>query len=91
MEITIEDIPQVISVLGELIDDTTLCIFLFQLMSDSEGGEPSSLVSNQSLDSWENVDETEAKVVPWVPDHIVTHCAGCDAQFWAARWKHHCR
>lgn len=63
------------------------------LMSDSEGGEPSSLgaTSNPSLDSWEPLDEAEAKVVPWVPDHIVTHCAGCDALFWMGRWKHHCR
>jgi len=63
------------------------------LQSDSEGGEPSSLgaVSKSSHESWESVNENEAKMVNWVPDHIVTHCAGCDGGFWFGRWKHHCR
>ncbi|CAL1534854.1 unnamed protein product [Lymnaea stagnalis] len=64
------------------------------LMSESEGGDNSSLCSlgNPASDaSWENVDESESKIVMWVPDTAVTHCAGCGEQFWVLRPKHHCR
>lgn len=64
------------------------------MMSESEGGDNSSLGSlgNPASDaSWENVDESESKIVMWVPDEAVTHCAGCGGQFWVLRPKHHCR
>ncbi|XP_059179247.1 myotubularin-related protein 3-like [Physella acuta] len=65
---------------------------LDDFMSDSEAGEMSSLGSHPASDaSWENVDENEAKIVLWVPDSAVTHCAGCDGIFWIGRRKHHCR
>ncbi|KAL8604614.1 hypothetical protein ACOMHN_013394 [Nucella lapillus] len=59
-----------------------------------EGGEMSSLgtESNPASDvSWEQVDERDSRITLWVPDHIVTHCAGCGGSFWIGRRKHHCR
>ncbi|RUS70884.1 hypothetical protein EGW08_021356 [Elysia chlorotica] len=64
------------------------------LITEAEGGELSSLgtVSNAASDaSWEAIDDSEEKIVMWVPDSLVTHCAGCDSQFWMAKRKHHCR
>ncbi|GFR97233.1 lateral signaling target protein 2 homolog [Elysia marginata] len=63
-------------------------------ITEAEGGELSSLgtVSNAASDaSWEAIDDSEEKIVMWVPDSLVTHCAGCDGQFWMAKRKHHCR
>ncbi|XP_074640292.1 phosphatidylinositol-3,5-bisphosphate 3-phosphatase MTMR3-like [Tubulanus polymorphus] len=41
--------------------------------------------------SWEHIDEKDARMTLWVPDHAVTHCAGCQGEFWVVRRKHHCR
>lgn len=69
-------------------------MIFFQLLTETEGGEFSSLGahSNPASDaSWEQVDEAEEKIVDWMPDEAVTHCAGCDRSFWFAQRKHHCR
>ncbi|XP_071094279.1 phosphatidylinositol-3,5-bisphosphate 3-phosphatase MTMR3-like isoform X1 [Haliotis cracherodii] len=64
------------------------------LPESTEGGDFHSLgnVSNPASDvSWEQVDDGESKMTLWVPDHAVTHCAGCDYAFSLVRRKHHCR
>lgn len=63
-------------------------------ITEAEGGELGSLgtLSNAASDaSWEAIEDSEEKIVMWVPDSLVTHCAGCDGQFWMAKRKHHCR
>lgn len=63
-------------------------------MNDSDAGDLGSLgaISNAASDaSWETIDESEAKIVLWVPDSAVTHCAGCDVEFRIYKRKHHCR
>ncbi|XP_033747219.1 myotubularin-related protein 3-like [Pecten maximus] len=48
--------------------------------------------SNAASDvSWEQIDDTESKLVKWVPDHAVTHCGNCDLSFGMINRKHHCR
>ncbi|GAB1609551.1 myotubularin-related protein 3-like isoform X2, partial [Argonauta hians] len=67
---------------------------LASLPESSGSGEPHSLghCSNAASDvSWEHIDEKDSKMTLWVPDHAVTHCAGCEAAFWFVRRKHHCR
>ncbi|XP_041347443.1 myotubularin-related protein 3-like isoform X2 [Gigantopelta aegis] len=57
-------------------------------------GDYSSLgnLSNAASDqSWDKMDEDDAKMTLWVPDHAVTHCAGCDGMFCIVRRRHHCR
>ena len=56
--------------------------------SQESGERASSLTSDMS---WEPVEEKDAKMTLWVPDHAVTHCAGCDLEFWIVRRRHHCR
>ncbi|ESO12516.1 hypothetical protein HELRODRAFT_63044 [Helobdella robusta] len=58
-------------------------------MQSSEGSADPP--SNNSVASWELLNEGNNKVVLWVPDHLVTHCAGCEREFWVALRKHHCR
>ena len=41
--------------------------------------------------SWEAVNEGDADMTLWVPDHVVTHCASCHQKFSLVRRKHHCR
>ncbi|WAR04039.1 MTMR3-like protein [Mya arenaria] len=58
-------------------------------------GELASIQSNYSNAasdaSWDQMDDPEVNMTRWVPDHSVTHCAGCDTQFtWRIR-RHHCR
>lgn len=62
-------------------------------MSPDSNGELNSLggCSNASDVSWEQLDESDAKIVKWVPDYVATHCAGCNAGFNVYRRKHHCR
>lgn len=63
-------------------------------MPDSGGSEFHSLgnYSNAASDvSWEQVDEKDSNMTMWIPDHAVTHCAGCEGAFWMAKRKHHCR
>ena len=48
--------------------------------------------SNAASDaSWDQMDDPEVNIVRWVPDHTVTHCAGCDTMFTMLKRKHHCR
>ncbi|XP_021374659.1 myotubularin-related protein 3-like isoform X1 [Mizuhopecten yessoensis] len=48
--------------------------------------------SNAASDvSWEQIEDTESKMVKWVPDHAVTHCGNCDLSFGMINRKHHCR
>ncbi|XP_069134648.1 LOW QUALITY PROTEIN: phosphatidylinositol-3,5-bisphosphate 3-phosphatase MTMR3-like, partial [Argopecten irradians] len=48
--------------------------------------------SNAASDvSWEQIDDTDSKLVKWVPDHAVTHCGNCDLTFGMINRKHHCR
>lgn len=61
---------------------------MFQASTDS-GGERGSAVASDL--SWEQVEEKDAQMTLWVPDHVVTHCTGCDQEFWVARRRHHCR
>lgn len=63
------------------------------LMSPDSNGEMNSLggCSNASDVSWEQLDESDAKIVKWVPDYVVTHCAGCNTGFGIVKRKHHCR
>jgi hypothetical protein len=62
-------------------------------MSPDSNGEMNSLggCSNASDVSWEQLDESDAKIVKWVPDYVVTHCAGCNTGFGIVKRKHHCR
>ena len=62
-------------------------------MSPDSNGEMHSLggCSNASDVSWEQLDESDAKIVKWVPDYVVTHCAGCNTAFGIVKRKHHCR
>ncbi|XP_031433386.1 myotubularin-related protein 3 isoform X2 [Clupea harengus] len=41
--------------------------------------------------SWEQVEQREPEVTRWYPDHLATHCYGCETKFWLAARKHHCR
>ncbi|XP_063067078.1 myotubularin-related protein 3 isoform X2 [Engraulis encrasicolus] len=41
--------------------------------------------------SWEQVEQREPEVTRWYPDHLATHCYGCESKFWMAARKHHCR
>ncbi|KAL2100155.1 hypothetical protein ACEWY4_004549 [Coilia grayii] len=41
--------------------------------------------------SWEQVEQREPEVTRWYPDHLATHCYGCESRFWLAARKHHCR
>ncbi|XP_062570524.1 myotubularin-related protein 4-like [Saccostrea cucullata] len=62
------------------------------LLSPDVNGDFNSLGSNAASDvSWENIDESESKMIRWVPDHAVTHCAECEAGFSLLVRKHHCR
>ncbi|XP_055863089.1 myotubularin-related protein 4-like isoform X3 [Biomphalaria glabrata] len=66
----------------------------YNIVSDSDGGELCSLGScgNPASDaSWENIEESESKMVLWVPDDAVTHCADCSCLFTISNRKHHCR
>ncbi|XP_013412124.1 myotubularin-related protein 4 [Lingula anatina] len=65
---------------------------VMSLPESTEGDEHMSLNSNAASDaSWEPLEEQDARVTLWVPDHVVTHCAGCDGEFYFARRRHHCR
>ena len=71
-----------------------LCTFIFQLpfLEINANGDMNSIGSNAASDvSWEQIDETDAKLVRWVPDHAVTHCADCGQVFNLVVRKHHCR
>ncbi len=48
-------------------------------------------VGGMSDVSWDAIDEKEAEPTKWIPDHAVSHCMGCDAEFWTINRKHHCR
>lgn len=62
------------------------------LLSPDVNGDFNSLGSNAASDvSWENIDENESKMIRWVPDHAVTHCAECESGFGFLVRKHHCR
>lgn len=63
------------------------------LLSPDSNGELNSLggCSIASDVSWEQLDESDAKIVKWVPDYVVTHCAGCNTAFGIVKRKHHCR
>ena len=51
-----------------------------------------STYSNPASDaSWDQMDDPEINVTRWVPDHMVTNCAGCDKAFTMIKRKHHCR
>ena len=41
--------------------------------------------------SWEHVNDDDAPLIRWVPDHMATQCFSCKVEFWVARRKHHCR
>lgn len=47
--------------------------------------------SNASDASWDHMEDPEVNVQYWVPDHMVTHCAGCEIKFSLTVRKHHCR
>ena len=48
--------------------------------------------SNAASDaSWDQMDDPEVNVTRWVPDHMVTQCAGCEMEFSMLKRKHHCR
>lgn len=47
--------------------------------------------SNASDASWDHMEDPEVNVQYWVPDHMVTHCAGCEIRFSLTVRKHHCR
>ncbi|KAK3083958.1 hypothetical protein FSP39_006006 [Pinctada imbricata] len=64
----------------------------FPFLEMNANGDLHSIGSNAASDvSWEQVDESDAKLVRWVPDHAVTHCAECDQIFNIVIRKHHCR
>jgi myotubularin-related protein 3/4 len=65
-----------------------------ELASSDSGGERASTSGASAVTSdlsWEQVEEKDSRLTLWVPDHIVTHCAGCHQEFWMVRRKHHCR
>ena len=72
-------------------------LFLAQLSTESaDSGEHASVGGASSTGassdvSWEQVEEREAQITLWMPDHAVTHCAACDNAFNVVRRKHHCR
>nr|XP_023696603.1 myotubularin-related protein 3 isoform X2 [Paramormyrops kingsleyae] len=41
--------------------------------------------------SWVQVDNQDAKVTRWYPDHLAAQCYGCESRFWLATRRHHCR
>ncbi|KAL3856141.1 hypothetical protein ACJMK2_010931 [Sinanodonta woodiana] len=74
------------------------CAFELQddhIFADSSGNAEIQSLGNASTAasdaSWDQVDDQDSKLTLWVPDHIVTHCAGCQKQFTVLRRKHHCR
>ena len=69
---------------------------LLQLSLESDGGvgtggSTGGEGSAASDTSWEQLEETESEITKWVPNHAVTHCSGCQGEFWVARRRHHCR
>ncbi|ELT99015.1 hypothetical protein CAPTEDRAFT_226204 [Capitella teleta] len=67
---------------------------MFSTESADSGGDHASAGSSTGASSdvsWEQVEEREAQITLWMPDHAVTHCAGCDSPFSLVRRKHHCR
>ena len=74
-----------------------MVFLLIQLQLSAESadcGEHGSMGAGSTAASdisWEQVEERDAQMTLWVPDHAVTHCSGCDQEFWIVRRKHHCR
>ena len=69
-----------------------ICFAFFQDSTDSVEHESTGAASGIMSDvSWEQIEEKDAQMTLWVPDHAVTHCAGCNQEFWMVRRKHHCR
>jgi len=69
-----------------------LCVCNCQASNDSSEPASAGVASAAASDlSWEQVEEKDSRVTLWVPDHVVTHCAGCHQEFWMVRRKHHCR
>ena len=68
------------------------CVCDCQASNDSSEPASAGVASAAASDlSWEQVEEKDSRVTLWVPDHVVTHCAGCHQEFWMVRRKHHCR
>lgn len=65
---------------------------MYQASNDSgEHGSTGGGSVGASDMSWEQVEEKDSHMTLWVPDHVVTHCAECQQEFWMVRRKHHCR
>ena len=60
---------------------------------DNENQDESSSLDSQSDPasdiSWQQ--DMCADMTLWIPDHVVTHCAGCDGRLWFGSPKNHCR
>ena len=74
---------------------TVLCFHCPQLSNESaDSAEHNSLGGGSTAASdlsWEQVEEHDAPLTRWVPDHAVTHCGSCELKFGIVWRKHHCR
>lgn len=72
-----------------------ICNLEFKIGNESPSCDLASIQSNfsnaASDTSWDHMDDPEVNVTRWVPDHMVTQCAGCDVEFSMLKRKHHCR
>ncbi|TRY57235.1 hypothetical protein DNTS_003306 [Danionella cerebrum] len=65
-------------------------------LRESISSDEEDSLSNHSEDrlsegSWDRVERKDTEVTRWVPDHMASHCFGCDSEFWIAKRRHHCR
>lgn len=58
---------------------------------DAQSPQRYPLANDSVCSSWDEVDESECKIIPWVPDYFVTHCQSCNQKFSCQLRKHHCR
>ncbi|KAI1882469.1 hypothetical protein AGOR_G00251080 [Albula goreensis] len=64
---------------------------------DSDGSADPPCVALRSTDqlfseaSWEQVEQQDAEVTRWYPDHLASQCYGCENRFWLETRNHHCR
>ncbi|XP_036392007.1 myotubularin-related protein 4-like isoform X2 [Megalops cyprinoides] len=77
----------------------------FTCLHESDDSEKEGSLSDHSRDglsegSWDQVEKRNTEVstpdlllqvTRWVPDHMASHCFGCDCEFWMAKRRHHCR
>jgi len=78
-------------------DGPNLNSFIKNDLADKSLSEENHLTSNSFSNdsvcssSWDEIEESDYRLAPWVPDYYVTHCQGCNNKFSYRLRKHHCR